>query len=111
MGSSPLERRRFPRYRTDLPITVTVGECDLKGYYNQIAEGGLGALLPEEVQVGSVVWLQFIVLIEPIKLLRVQAAVRYQIGPQHGLEFLSLNEGERLAIRQFCGKLPPVSRA
>lgn len=111
MGSSPLERRRFQRYGTDLPITVTFGESDLKGYYNQIAEGGLGALLPKAVQVGSVVWLQFIVLTKPIELLRVQAAVRYQIGLQHGLEFLSLNERERLAIRQFCSELPPVGRA
>ena len=34
--------------------------------------------------------------------LRAQAVVRYQIGFQHGLEFVSLNEGKQMAIRQFC---------
>ena len=102
-------KRRFPRYLTNLPITVSLGEGALEGYCNQIAEGGIGALLPEPFPVASVVVLQFAVPTHPTGL-RVQAVVRYQIGFQHGLEFSSLNEGERLAIRQFCSELPSVSR-
>jgi hypothetical protein len=101
-------QRRFRRYLTDLPLTVSLGEHTLEGYCNQIAEGGLGAFLPEPVPAGSVVSLQFAVLSPPTEL-RVQAVVRYQVGFQHGLEFTSLNEGERVAIRQFCNELPSVT--
>ena len=101
-------RRRFMRHLTNLPIMVSLPERDIEGYCNQIAEGGLGVSLPEEVPVGSVVSLQFVVPPHRAEL-RVQAVVRYQIGFQHGLEFVSLNEGERLVIRQFCNGLPSVS--
>jgi len=116
------ERRRFPRYLIDprtyrslavpeawgLPITVTLHERNLEAYCNQISEDGLGAFLPEEVPVGSVVSLQFVVPPDSTEL-HVQAVVRYQVGFQHGLEFTSLNEGERVAIRQFCNELPRLS--
>lgn len=101
-------RRRFPRYVTDLPITVNRQEGDLEGYCNQIAEGGLGAFLAEEVPVGSVVLLQLAVPPDSTRLLA-EAVVRYQIGFQHGLEFLSLNEAERAALRKFCKELPSVT--
>ena len=102
------ERRRFRRYLTNLPLTVSLGERDLDGYCNQIAEGGLGAFLAEPVPAGSVVVLHFAVPNPPTEL-HVQAVVRYQIGFQHGLEFTSINEGERLSIRQFCTELPSAS--
>jgi len=102
------EQRRFRRYLTNLPITVAVRGLDIEGYCNQIAEGGLGAFLPEEVGAGSEVRLQFIVPPESTQL-RVQGVVRYQIGFQHGLEFTSLQEAERAAIRRFCSELPSVS--
>ncbi|MFZ3212056.1 MAG: PilZ domain-containing protein [Terriglobales bacterium] len=116
------ERRRFRRCPVDprtyrslaspeawgLPITVTLHGRDLEAYCNQIAEGGLGVSLTEEVPVGSVVSLQFVVPPHATEL-RVQAVVRYQVGFQHGLEFTSLNEGERVAIRRFCNELPSVT--
>jgi len=113
------EARRFWRYLIDprayrlgaspeawgLPITITFQERDLQGYCNQIAEGGLGALLQEELPVGSVVSLQFVVPPRSARL-HVQAVVRYHIGLQYGLELTPLHEGERVAIRQFCNELP-----
>ncbi len=102
-------KRRFPRYLTNLPLTISLGERDLEGYCNQIAEGGLGAFLPEPIPTSRVVVLHFAVPSPPVEL-HVQAVVRYQIGFQHGLEFVSLTEGERLSIRQFCSELPSVSR-
>ena len=52
------DRRRFPRYRTNLPVRVRdrqqrthVGHCFV------IAEAGLGATLPETISVGSIVQL------------------------------------------------------
>jgi hypothetical protein len=91
-----------------LPITVSLPGRDLEGYCNNIAEGGLGAFLPETVPTRSVVVLLFVVPSYPMEL-RVQAVVRYQIGFQHGLEFVALNEAERLAIRQFCSELPSIT--
>ncbi len=90
-----------------LPITVTADERDLKGYCNQIAEGGIGAVLPEEVPVGSVVSLRFALPHQSTEL-HVQAVVSYRLGFQHGVALTSLNESERLAIRQFCNELPPL---
>jgi len=109
--ANPEERtarqRRLRRYLTDLPITVSLGKRGLEGYCNQIAEGGLGAFLPEPVPVGSVVVLHF-ALPGPPTDLHVQAVVRHQMGFQHGLEFVSLTQGERLSIRQFCNELPSI---
>ncbi len=113
------ERRSAWRYQIDprtyrlsgspeawgLSVTVTFHERDLKGYCEQIAEGGLGASLPEEVPAGSAVLLQFVLPPHSVEL-RVQAVVCHQDGPQHGFVFTSLNEGERAAIRQFCNELP-----
>ncbi len=101
-------RRQFLRYVTNIPITVSLPERDIEGECNQIAEGGLGAFLREPVPVGSVVSLQFVVATPPTKL-HLQGVVRYASGFQHGLEFVSLNEAERLAIRQFCTELPSLS--
>ncbi len=99
------ERRRFPRYRTDLPITVRNRlERDLEGHCKVISEGGLGVTLPEAVSAGSVVLLQFVVPTYPTPL-RVWAVVRYLIALQHGLEFMYITEGERLSIRRFCNEL------
>jgi len=54
---------------------------------------------------GSEVSLQFVVPPHSTEL-HVQAVVRYRVGVRHGLEFNSLNEEERVAIRQFCNELP-----
>jgi len=115
------EQRRFPRYLIDphtyrslasaetwgLPIRVTLHERNLEAYCYQISEGGLGALLPEEVPAGSGVLLQFVVPPHSTEL-HVQAVVRYRVGLRHGLKFNYLSEGERVAIRQFCNELPSV---
>lgn len=101
-------QQRCRRYLTNLPIRVSLHGRDLEGYCNNIAEGGLGAFLPEPVPKSSVVVLLFVVPNYPTEL-HVEAVVRYQIGFQHGLEFVALNEEERLAICQFCRELPSVS--
>ncbi len=112
------EQRRFWRYQIDprtyrlsaspevwgLPITVSFQERNLEGHCHQIAEGGLGALLSEELPVGSVVSLHFVV--PPSTKLRIQAVVRYRLDFQHGLVFTAPTEGERIAIRRFCKELP-----
>ena len=99
------ERRRFARYRTNLPVRVRdrqqrthIGHCFV------IAEGGLGATLPETVSVGSIVQLLFTIPPHSTPL-KVLALVRNKIDRQHGFEFLSLTENDRLLLRQYCNEL------
>ena len=103
-------RRRFPRYRTGLPLRVRDHlERDLAGYCDIIAEGGVRATLSEALPPGSVVLLQFALPNGPNQL-QVWAIVRFYVDPhQHGLEFVSLTEEERLSIRQFCDGLAAQS--
>jgi len=103
-------RRRFARYPVNLPIIFTVRERHLAGKCYQLAEGGLGASLRRSVPVGSIVSLEFGVPTHRGDL-HVQGVVRYKSGSQHGVEFLSLGEAERLAIRQFCTGLPALPEA
>ncbi len=97
-------KRRFPRYRADLPLTVcNHDERELDGRCFVIAEGGLGGILPEPIPVGRVVQLRLTVPTHP-KLLEVWAIVRYQLEFRHGFEFVSLTEEERLSISRFCSQ-------
>jgi PilZ domain len=105
MNQAPANRRRFPRYRTDLPLRVsTHQELDVGGRCFVIAEGGLGAVLGEGIPVGSVVQLQ-LALPTHQALFRVWAIVRYQLDLHHGFEFVPLKEEERLSVREFCKEL------
>jgi len=98
-------RRRFPRYRTDLPISIRNNdERDVEGRCFAIAEGGLGVHLREPISVGSVVQLRLALPNCPT-LLSVWAIVRYQLDLHHGFEFVSLTEPEQLSIREFCNQL------
>lgn len=99
------QRRRFPRYRTNLPLRVcNYEERDLDGTCIVIAEGGLGGILPEPIRVGSVVQLQLALPTHPA-VLQFWAVVRYQVDTHHGFEFVSLTEEERLSVRVFCSVL------
>ena len=75
-----------------------------------IAEGGMGVNLPEPIPVGSVVQLQLALPAQSTRL-NVWAIVRYQLDHQHGFEFLSLTEHERLSVRQFCNELATQQRS
>ena len=100
-GRKALVRRRFPRYHTDLPVSLrNPDERDLNGRCFVIAKGGLGAHLPEPIPVGSVVQLR-LALPTCSTLLNVWAIVRYQLALHHGFEFVSLTEGERLSISEI----------
>ena len=104
-GRKVLVHRRFPCYHTDLPVSVrNHDERDLDGRCFVIAEGGLGANLPEPIPVGSIVRLR-LALPTSSTLLNVWAIVRYQLDLHHGFEFVSLTDGERLSISEFCNQL------
>ena len=101
----PSGRRRFPRYYSDLPVTLC-NQQDQKfsGRCVILAEGGLGAILPQPFPPGTVITLQ-ISIPNYETALNAQAIVRNQEGLRHGFEFASLADSERAAIRQFCDGL------
>jgi PilZ domain-containing protein len=105
MNQTLANRRRFPRYRTDLPLRVrTPQNRDLDGCCVVIAEGGLGGILPESIPVGSVVQLWLAVPTHP-RPLELWAIVRCLREIHHGFEFVSLTEDERQSVREFCIQL------
>lgn len=57
---------------------------------------------------GSTVSVELAVPNHPAKL-HLRGVVRYGFGFQLGLEFVSLEESERLAIREYCRELPSVN--
>ena len=99
--------RRVPRYRTNFWLSVR--DCrkgNLRAHCFVIAEGGLGASLPEVIEVGSAVQLRFLLPTHPDPtLMNVGAMVRNQLHQHHGFEFLSLSEDQRWSLRQFCDQL------
>ena len=104
-------RRRFPRHRADLPLTVTIlrdeGYTTVHGRMNDIAEGGLGVLMASELPAGEVVQLEFTLQpnTEPF---RARAVVRYRKGYFHGIEFLGLSVDQKSQILEFCEDLEPA---
>lgn len=98
-------RRRFPRYYTDLPLTVRdQEEQEFAGRCVVISQGGLAAVLRGPIPKGTVVMLHLPIPTHPTAL-ETWAVVRNQLGLRHGLEFVSLADSEREAIRLFCSGL------
>jgi len=101
------DRRRFTRYYTDLRVELLDQEEQaFAGRCTIVAEGGLGAILPQAFPTGSVVRLQLSIPTHAAAL-TVRAVVRNQKGLRHGFEFLSLTDSERVAIKKFCNRLMP----
>jgi hypothetical protein len=98
-------RRRFPRCRTDLKLTVLVlgpdGHFEIKGLCNQIAEGGLGAIISGELSVGEMVNLQLSIPSEP-QPISLRAVVRWRNRLQYGFEFFGISSPQRALIRDYC---------
>ena len=104
--------RRYPRYRTDFPLKVTVlrddGYAELQGRCGDLGEGGFGAVLNAELSPGEVISLDF-TLPQGEALLEVRAIVRYRKGLVHGFEFLGLSAVQQQKIRSVCCSLQPAS--
>ncbi|HEU5453164.1 MAG TPA: PilZ domain-containing protein [Terriglobales bacterium] len=82
-----MQTRRFPRYPLDRPVTAVIMRGDVKvkkveGRTLVISEGGLGATLPEELEVGDTVRIQM------PPLAPVYAIVRSRCGQDYGFEFV-----------------------
>ncbi len=96
--------RRFPRKLVDERLSVTV-ERDgrslaVAGRCTSIGQGGLGAVLAGELQVGemAIIALKLAPLGEPFQL---RARLTNKHGFKHGFEFIEITAEQRRAIRQL----------
>src|SRR5436309_2666499 len=79
------KKRQFQRFRVDLKVEVlrANGEPVYRGHVRDLGEGGLGAYVVADLQLGELVTLEFggAPLLRPV---RVQAAVRARTGYRCG---------------------------
>lgn len=86
-------RRRYPRYRCDFSVVVTLlagkNYQKLNAHCKDLSEAGIGAIVAAELASGEVVSLSFSLpgSIEPWD---VKAVLRHRRGYHYGFEFLSL---------------------
>jgi len=116
-GKAPFKRdtgrrlRRYPRYRSEFPVRVTllVGGTHqyLEAHCKDLSEAGIGVLIAAELELGEVVSLAFSVpdIPEPWK---VRAVLRHRRGYHYGFEFLSLSEQY---TKRLMDHLPGLERA
>jgi c-di-GMP-binding flagellar brake protein YcgR len=96
--------RAHARYALDLRVVVK-GSATLHGRTKDIAEGGLGATLPGNIEIGDIVELE-LQLQETQDPLKLRAEVRYRRGFQYGFRFLNCTEQQRELIRRTTHDLP-----
>ena len=105
-------QRRFPRYRFDVRLQVTVFREGVTarfwGRTSEVGLDGIGATLTSELQAGEVVSLDFPVPLPPLAM-RVRAIVRYSEGLRCGFEFLIVTEEQKETMRRLCETLANAS--
>jgi len=90
--------RAHSRYLLDLRIVVRAKETFI-GRTKDIAEGGLGATIPSEINIGEIVELE-LQLPDATEPLKIEAEVRYRHGFQYGFKFVKITEQQREMIRR-----------
>ena len=98
-------RRRFPRWRLDVRIQVSVFRegvtTSLWGRTNELGADGIGATLSGELTAGEVVGMEFPIPIAP-HVMKVRAIVRYSQGLRCGFEFLVVTSEQKDTLRRTC---------
>lgn len=100
--------RRYPRYRYDARVLVSVfregATTEYWGRSNEIGLDGVGATLTGELKIGEVVSLEFPIPLAP-RMMRLRAIVRYSDGLRFGCEFLVVTEEQKDLIQRVCESL------
>jgi hypothetical protein len=104
LQAQPTVKRRFPRYRLDLPVVATIEHKNapttfILGRCHVLNEGGVSALLTQPLVPGTKVTLCL------WNLITVDAVVRDVRGLEHGFEFVTASDAQRQEIEQLCDKL------
>jgi len=101
------DRRRFPRYSVNWPISVQVTRADttahLDGHTTTIGEGGLGGTLKGDAVAGEHAWLA--IYSPPLVSLKPRVRICYRRADLYGFEFLDLSLPQQLALRRSCDRL------
>lgn len=104
-------RRRHERYRADFQVVASFLDGTqyrkIEGRCGDLSEAGMGTLLPGEMSNGEVVGLNFL-LPGSNHAWELRAVVRYRRGFHYGLEFLSLANSQREALKTYIQKLEPL---
>ena len=96
--------RRLPRHDTDNRVVVTVPKPDgpekVRGRASNISDGGFGAVLAGELEVGEVVQARLVLqaLSEPLE---VTAQVKNRHGFTHGFAFVDITPDQRRTIMRY----------
>lgn len=106
-ADGPKDRRELARCYIDQLLKVKKNGSHAYGRATEISENGIGAVLPEPLEPGETVGLEFSLGFKGPKL-SVTGVVRHRQGFRHGLEFVGLNPAELEAVRQACHELAAV---
>lgn len=90
--------RAHSRYLLDLRIVVRTKET-LIGRTKDLAEGGLGATIPNNIDIGEIAELELQLPGNP-EPLKIKAEVRYRHGFQYGFKYLDITEQQKEMIRR-----------
>ena len=90
--------RAHTRYLLDLRIVVRAKET-LIGRTKDIAEGGLGATIPNNLDIGEIVELE-LQLPEATEPLKIKAEIRYRHGFQYGFKYVEITHQQKEMIRR-----------
>jgi hypothetical protein len=98
--------RRWPRYKVDLRLKVTLpqkpgaaGRNFTFGQGSDVSEGGMAAYIPSELNVGEVVGIEF-VLPYSKETISLRAEVRNRNGFRYGLEYVLISEAHQALMRK-----------
>ncbi len=99
------ELRRWPRYRIDVRLKVSVPQGKDKntafGRGNSLSHGGIGAYIPCAIPVGAKVLLEVSFPYSSAEV-KVAAVVRTCDGFRYGLEFVDVPADIRAVIEKNC---------
>jgi c-di-GMP-binding flagellar brake protein YcgR len=108
---SARRQRRYPRYRSEFPVTVTLFSGQhherLDAHCRDLSQGGIGVLIAADLTVGEVASLTFSLPNLPDSW-NVRAVIRCRRGYQYGFEFLSLSQQQSKAL---TGYFPALERS
>lgn len=98
--------RRWPRYKVDLRLKVTLpqtagaaGRNFTFGQGSDVSEGGMAAYIPSELNVGDVVGIEF-VLPYSKETITLRAEVRNRNGFRYGLEYVLISSDHQQLMRK-----------
>ena len=98
---APVDRRRHPRYRFSIPLTVRTANGEIiRAITLEISASGLSAITERSLRLNDRVEL------EPIAASKVLALVRHNVGRIYGFEFVALSSEQSRAIVESCKLLP-----